>query len=138
MHGPLLKDAPARAWDKRLDPSGYYAFSEILREATAKGHGFAVARGVYTKRYGPCPFFERREDAPPGVDATLYRPVLAMPVVPTRVASIDFETRSEADLTAIGSANYAARPSTEVLCMAWALGDEPTALWTPMQGRWSY
>lgn len=47
--------------------------------------------------------------------------------------SIDFETYSEADLRAIGAYNYAAHPSTEVLCMGWAIDDEEPQLWTPDQ-----
>lgn len=47
--------------------------------------------------------------------------------------SIDFETYSEADLRAIGSYNYAAHHSTEVLCMAYAFDDEPPQLWLPGQ-----
>ena len=45
--------------------------------------------------------------------------------------SIDFETFSEADLKSIGAYNYAAHPSTEVLCMAWAIDDEDPQLWVP-------
>lgn len=45
--------------------------------------------------------------------------------------SIDFETYSEADLPAIGAYNYAAHPTTEVLCMAWAVDDELPQLWLP-------
>lgn len=47
--------------------------------------------------------------------------------------SIDFETYSEADLRAIGAYKYAAHPTTEVLCMAWAIDDEEPQLWTPDQ-----
>ena len=43
--------------------------------------------------------------------------------------SIDFETYSEADLRAIGAYNYAAHPTTEVLCMGWAIDDEEPQLW---------
>ena len=44
--------------------------------------------------------------------------------------SIDFETRSLANLTLTGSWEYAAHNSTEVLCMAWALNDEPVNMWS--------
>ena len=37
------------------------------------------------------------------------------------VASIDFETASEADLKKCGAARYAEHPSTQVLCLAWQL-----------------
>jgi DNA polymerase len=46
---------------------------------------------------------------------------------------IDFETRSECDLTARGAYNYALDASTQVLCMAWALDDGEVAVWTPGQ-----
>ncbi len=41
----------------------------------------------------------------------------------------DFETRSRADLKAFGAYKYAAHPSTEILCMAYAADDEPTSIW---------
>jgi DNA polymerase len=44
---------------------------------------------------------------------------------------IDFETRSSADLTLVGSAKYAADISTEVLCMTYAEGDGAPQLWLP-------
>jgi len=45
--------------------------------------------------------------------------------------SIDFETYSECDIKTTGGYNYAAHPSTEVICMAWAIDDEEPQLWTP-------
>ena len=36
--------------------------------------------------------------------------------------TLDFETRSEADLTRVGAVAYAEHPSTEIICMAWVLG----------------
>lgn len=47
--------------------------------------------------------------------------------------SIDFETYSECDIKTAGGYNYAAHPSTEVICMAWAIDDEEPQLWTPDQ-----
>jgi DNA polymerase len=47
--------------------------------------------------------------------------------------SIDFETYSECDIKTAGGYNYAAHPTTEVLCMAWAIDDEEPQLWTPDQ-----
>ena len=47
--------------------------------------------------------------------------------------SIDFETYSECDIKTAGGYNYAAHPSTEVICMAWAIDDEDPQLWTPEQ-----
>ena len=45
--------------------------------------------------------------------------------------SIDFETYSECDIKTAGGYNYAAHPSTEVLCMAWAIDDAEPQLWVP-------
>jgi len=42
---------------------------------------------------------------------------------------LDFETRSTADLRAVGAAAYAAHPTTEVLCAAYQIDDAPVALW---------
>ena len=47
------------------------------------------------------------------------------------IVSIDFETYSECDIKAAGAFAYADHPSTEVLCLAWAVNDEPPELWTP-------
>lgn len=44
---------------------------------------------------------------------------------------IDFETRSTVDLKAAGLDNYAKHPTTDVWCMAWAIGDGPIEMWTP-------
>jgi DNA polymerase len=46
---------------------------------------------------------------------------------------LDFETRSECDLPARGPYNYARHPSTQVLCMAYAVDDGDVELWTPDQ-----
>jgi len=46
---------------------------------------------------------------------------------------IDFESRSECDLKRHGVYNYAADPSTRVLCMAWALDDGEVEIWAPGQ-----
>lgn len=45
--------------------------------------------------------------------------------------TIDFETRSKADIKTCGAWAYSEDPSTTVLCMAWAVNDEPVQLWTP-------
>jgi DNA polymerase bacteriophage-type len=46
---------------------------------------------------------------------------------------LDFESRSECDLPARGPYNYARHPSTQVLCMAYAIDDGDVELWTPGQ-----
>ena len=43
---------------------------------------------------------------------------------------IDFETYSAYDIRK-GVYNYASHPSTEILMMAYAFGDEPVKLWLP-------
>ena len=43
----------------------------------------------------------------------------------------DYETRSQVRLQLVGVHRYAADPSTEVLCCAYAIDDEPVQLWTP-------
>lgn len=47
------------------------------------------------------------------------------------VLHLDFESYSEADLIASGAYVYAAHPSTDILCMAWAIDDGPVNLWLP-------
>ena len=42
----------------------------------------------------------------------------------------DYETRGQLLLKRVGNHRYAADPSTEVLCCAFAVDDEPVQLWT--------
>jgi DNA polymerase len=49
----------------------------------------------------------------------------------TRVLHRDYETRSRVILKSVGAYKYAIDPSTEVLCCAFAVDDEPAQLWTP-------
>ena len=44
---------------------------------------------------------------------------------------IDFETRSKADITRTGAYRYAQDPTTDILCMAYAIDDGPVQLWVP-------
>lgn len=46
---------------------------------------------------------------------------------------IDFETYSEASIKK-GTWMYSIHPSTEILCMAFAIDDQPVQLWTPDNG----
>lgn len=48
-----------------------------------------------------------------------------------RCLFLDFEARSELDITKCGAHAYAEHPSTEPLCCAWAIGFEPIKLWLP-------
>src|SRR5262249_34596184 len=43
----------------------------------------------------------------------------------------DYETRSQAILKTVGTYKYATDPSTELLCCAYAVDDEPVQLWVP-------
>jgi hypothetical protein len=43
----------------------------------------------------------------------------------------DIETRSRAILKSVGAHRYAANPSTEVLCIAYAVNHDPVQLWRP-------
>ena len=43
----------------------------------------------------------------------------------------DFETRSKCDLGGRGVYNYMRDPSTQVLCMSWAVNDAEVQTWTP-------
>lgn len=45
------------------------------------------------------------------------------------VVYVDFETRSVLDLKKVGMWRYAEDPSTEVVCMAYAIDDGPVRLW---------
>ena len=49
----------------------------------------------------------------------------------TKILWLDFETRSHCDLTTQGAYNYARHPTTELICMAYAFGDEDVRIWTP-------
>lgn len=44
---------------------------------------------------------------------------------------IDFETRSACDLKKAGADVYAEHPTTEVLCMGWAVDQSPVMMWAP-------
>jgi DNA polymerase len=46
---------------------------------------------------------------------------------------IDFETTSKVSLTACGPYVYATDPSTDVLCLQWAIGDDKPRPWVPGQ-----
>jgi DNA polymerase len=45
----------------------------------------------------------------------------------------DYETRSTLNLSDVGAWRYAADPSTEVLCVGYAVDDAPVQIWTPGQ-----
>lgn len=51
---------------------------------------------------------------------------------PQRI-TIDFETRSFTDLTACGAHEYAVDPSTDLLCVSWAIGDGPVRIWSTIK-----
>lgn len=43
--------------------------------------------------------------------------------------TIDFETRSRCDLKSAGATRYAEDPSTDILCLAYKIDDQPERLW---------
>ena len=45
--------------------------------------------------------------------------------------TIDFETKSEADLLKVGGWVYSQHPSTEIICACWGIDDEPIEEWWP-------
>lgn len=47
------------------------------------------------------------------------------------ILHLDYETRSLVDLKRHGVYIYAQHPSTEIICAAYAFGDEDPELWTP-------
>lgn len=47
------------------------------------------------------------------------------------IVRLDFETRSTVDIKATGVYPYAAHPSTDIWCMAYAFDDEEPLLWRP-------
>jgi DNA polymerase len=51
--------------------------------------------------------------------------------MPQHVLHRDIETRGVLDLRKIGPHKYAADPRTEVLCVGYAVDNEPARLWTP-------
>jgi DNA polymerase len=51
--------------------------------------------------------------------------------MPRGCVIIDVETRSLADLRKVGAPRYAADPSTDVWCVAYAIDDQPVQLWLP-------
>jgi hypothetical protein len=50
---------------------------------------------------------------------------------PRHVLYRDFETRGVISLKRAGAHKYAADPDTEIVCVAYALDDEPVRIWTP-------
>jgi DNA polymerase len=49
---------------------------------------------------------------------------------------LDFEARSEVDITEVGARAYAEHPTTELLCCAWVVGlQDPVQLWLPEDGE---
>ena len=63
---------------------------------------------------------------------TFKFPMAIRPTPLSRTSCIaTIETRSQVDLKKVGAARYAADPSTEVLCVAYAVDDGPVQLWRP-------
>ena len=54
---------------------------------------------------------------------------------PHHILHRDFKSRSRLDLRKVGAHKYAAHPSTEVICCAYAVDDGPTKIWIPVIRR---
>lgn len=48
------------------------------------------------------------------------------------ILTIDFETRSEADLKKVGAWAYSEHPSTDVICLGWGYDHNPRQVWWPV------
>jgi DNA polymerase len=53
----------------------------------------------------------------------------------THTLWVDFETTSKANLTVEGLQRYVEDPTTEVLCLGWAIGDDDVRCWFPEDGE---
>jgi DNA polymerase len=53
------------------------------------------------------------------------------------IATIDFETKSYADLKQVGAWAYSEDLTTDVICMAWGVGHEPIKTWVPARDGWA-
>lgn len=62
---------------------------------------------------------------------TVHQRAFDFPVPEGPCAHIDFETRAVIDLKKVGADRYAADPDTSVWCLAWAIADDPVAIWKP-------
>lgn len=49
----------------------------------------------------------------------------------TATITIDFETKSYADLTKVGAWAYSEDPTTDVICICWGIDDHPIQSWWP-------
>ena len=50
---------------------------------------------------------------------------------PRPVLHLDWETRSDVDITAAGAHPYAAGKNTDIMCAAYAFDDEDVQMWLP-------
>ena len=94
------------------------------------------------------PSSERYDDGPDGMTAacrknfgaagertwlTVERERVTIARPPHTVLYLDFETHSALDLELVGARTYAEHPSTQVLMLAWAVGDDPVQLWNSVR-----
>jgi DNA polymerase bacteriophage-type len=63
----------------------------------------------------------------------MHKPLNSIPITtaPWHVLHRDYETRGTVLLKAVGTHRYAADPHTEILCVAYAVDDDPVQLWIP-------
>ena len=62
---------------------------------------------------------------------SLRSTAMSTAAAPWHVLHRDYETRSRAILRKVGANRYANDPSTEILCAAYAVDDDPVQLWVP-------
>lgn len=56
-------------------------------------------------------------------------------MLPTKFIDIDFETRSELDITQVGARVYAEHPSTEILMISFSINQKDVFNWNPFFGE---
>lgn len=56
-------------------------------------------------------------------------------ILPNKFLDIDFETRSEVDITEVGAKGYAQHPSTEIMMVSFSSDQEEVTNWNPFTGR---
>ncbi len=60
-----------------------------------------------------------------------HRTAVQTDIAVAHILGRDIETRAKASLKKVGADKYATDPSTEVLCVAYAVDDGPVQLWRP-------
>jgi nitrite reductase/ring-hydroxylating ferredoxin subunit len=88
--------------------------------------GFPLERGSIEDGILTCHWHHARFDLESGCTFDLWADD-----VPTFPIDRDYEARSRLVLKSVGTHRFAADASTEILCCAYAVDDQPVQLWTP-------